>query len=83
MLTAKEMSWKGMNTHIEQFMLKCGNCQKAAYKTPAVRVVPSTASSEKLMISRSVDTLGSFQEDDDEYKHIVTKVYKFTYFNCL
>jgi RNase H-like domain found in reverse transcriptase/Integrase zinc binding domain/Chromo (CHRromatin Organisation MOdifier) domain len=76
-------TWKGMNTHIRQYLRECPYCQKTATKLPQVQVTPYTVSSRQPMTVRAIDTLGPFPEDEDGYTHIVSIIDMFSRFLCL
>ena len=82
-LTAQKHSWKGMNTHIRQFIRECPYCQKTSTKLPEVQTTPYTVSSRQPMTVRAVDTLGPFPADDEGYTHVVSIIDMFSRFLCL
>ena len=82
-LTEQGHQWKGMMTHIRQFLSECPYCQKGSTRPSDVQTAPYTVSSRKPMIVRAIDTLGPFPQDEEGYTHVVSIIDMFSRLLCL
>jgi hypothetical protein len=76
-------TWKGMRSHVKQFVERCDLCQKQSAIKHDVQTMPFTLASYSPFDRICVDTIGPLPTNDDSKKYILVIIDAFSRFVML